>query len=105
MTRFFRDALGNYLGGFSGAEPPLGAIEVPFPPEDGRMKWNGTTWVFTPAELDQIKTADANADLNVKALRAITAVTFNFIKNPLLYATLAEYRTAIRDLYKTLNGG
>jgi hypothetical protein len=106
MTTFYRDAAGNYLGGFDGASPPIGAIEVPFPPSDGRMKWdlvNGG-WSFTAGAIDIINTATANADLNSKALRAITAIDFNFIKNPLLYATLAEYRTAIRDLYKTLNG-
>jgi len=35
-TRYFVDPQGNYLGGFDGAPPPTGAIEVSDPPPDAR---------------------------------------------------------------------
>lgn len=44
-TRYFADLAGNYLGGFSGAEPPPAAVEVPLPPADARMVWDGSTWL------------------------------------------------------------
>lgn len=45
MTKYYVDINGNYLGGFDGAEPPQGAIEVSNPPENGNDTWNGNTWV------------------------------------------------------------
>lgn len=71
-TKYYVDADGEYLGGFAPAPPytvrtpqpdvdgepqpdlvetitpevvpPAGGIEVPFPPADGRMIWNGSAW-------------------------------------------------------------
>ncbi|MBZ8133213.1 hypothetical protein [Afifella sp. IM 167] len=48
-TRFYVDAEGAYLGGFDGAAPPQGAVEVGAPPADGRQKWNGEEWSAPPA--------------------------------------------------------
>lgn len=48
-TIYFRDAAGNYIGGFDGAAPPVGAIEVPNPPEHAGQRWTGTTWGAKPA--------------------------------------------------------
>lgn len=45
QTKYYSDAVGKYLGGFAGAEPPEGAIEVPFPPDHAGDVWNGSTWV------------------------------------------------------------
>jgi hypothetical protein len=45
MTRYYVNAQGNYIGGFNGANPPQGAIEVPNAPNDGRDTWNGQQWV------------------------------------------------------------
>lgn len=45
MTRHFVNAQGRYLGGFDGAEPPEGAIEVQTPPAHGHDTWNGSAWV------------------------------------------------------------
>lgn len=44
MTKFFVDNLGNYIGAFDGAEPPDGSVEVPSPPSDARLVWNGSAW-------------------------------------------------------------
>lgn len=41
QTKYYSDAAGKYLGGFAGAEPPEGAIEVPFPPRFAHAIWNG----------------------------------------------------------------
>lgn len=51
-TKYFRTAAGGYVGGFSGAEPPAGSIEVPFPPEDARQVWNGDDWDPLPSQPD-----------------------------------------------------
>jgi hypothetical protein len=45
MTKFYVDTLGVYLGGFDGAEPPAGAIEVTEPPAHGDDKWINGAWV------------------------------------------------------------
>jgi hypothetical protein len=45
QTLFYVDAQGNYLGGFCGAEPPEGAIEVPFPPSHASQKWDGEKYL------------------------------------------------------------
>lgn len=44
MTKFFVDNNGRYLGGFDGAKPPAGAIEVPAPPAHGRNRWVSGAW-------------------------------------------------------------
>ena len=44
-TRYFVDAeSGRYLGGFAGAEPPSGVIEVDAPPERGADLWVNGAW-------------------------------------------------------------
>jgi hypothetical protein len=45
MTKYFVDDQGNYLGGFDGAAPPSGAIEVANPPCHGKDKWDGMNWI------------------------------------------------------------
>lgn len=44
MTKYFVDANGVYLGGFDGAEPPTGAIEVPDGPDHASQIWSGGAW-------------------------------------------------------------
>ena len=46
-TKYYVDAAGGYLGGFVGAEPPAGAIEVAEPPANGSDIWDGKQ--FKPA--------------------------------------------------------
>ena len=45
MTKYYVDSIGNYLGGFDGAKPPVGAVEVPKQPEHGLDKWINGAWV------------------------------------------------------------
>lgn len=56
MTRFFVDANGKYLGGFDGAEPPVGAIEVPDAPANAAQKWNGAGWDAVPDAVSAAQT-------------------------------------------------
>jgi hypothetical protein len=51
MTRFYVDVAGAYIGGFDGAPPPAGAIEVPAPPPHGLMRRVAGNWIDTPASL------------------------------------------------------
>lgn len=84
MTQYFVDPSGNYLGGFDGATPPTGSIEVPTPPIDGRQKWVNGAWaalvlvpeVISPRQFRQsltyygfrsnVETAIGGADQNTK---------------------------------------
>lgn len=44
-TLYFVDGRGNYIGGFAGAEPPAGAIQVPTPPPvHASQIWDGQAW-------------------------------------------------------------
>lgn len=47
MTKFYIDSNNNYIGGFEGdtGKVPVGAIEVPFPPNDARFTWDGSAWI------------------------------------------------------------
>lgn len=45
MTKYYVDSNGNYVGGFDGALPPAGSIQVPSPPDThASQTWNGSSW-------------------------------------------------------------
>ncbi|TJW57453.1 MAG: hypothetical protein E5X59_01230 [Mesorhizobium sp.] len=48
MTKYFVDGDGVYIGGFDGAKPPNGAIEVPDAPQDASQTWDGHAWGAVP---------------------------------------------------------
>lgn len=54
MTKYYTDPDGNYIGAFDGADPPLGAIEVPTAPEDARQKFLGGEWSAVPEPVPDI---------------------------------------------------
>ena len=56
MTKYFIDSMGNYLGGFDGANPPEGAIEIESPPNHGYDKWDGKKWILhtPPKTVEQL---------------------------------------------------
>ncbi len=100
-TKYYVDDAGNYIGGFDGVEPPAGAIEVPFPPEDARQKWDGAAWLPLPAEPAPVPSEIsrrqffqelANRELITKeeALAAITSGTLPAEFEPLVAAILDE---------------
>lgn len=49
-TKFYVNAEGSYIGGFDGAQPPVGAIEVPTAPEDAQQVWSfdSQSWGSVP---------------------------------------------------------
>lgn len=49
-TKYFVNDKGDYLGGFDGAQPPIGSIEVPFPPMHASQKWDGLMWGKVPTD-------------------------------------------------------
>ncbi len=74
MTKFFRDSNNKYIGGFDGATPPAGAIEVPFPPEHALDTWDGTQWIAhtpTPEEAERAR---------IVALPDVTPVTMKELR-------------------------
>lgn len=68
-ARHYVDSAGNYLGGFQGAEPPAGSIEVPSAPTHAKDKWDGTAW----NEIPRIKT-QKTSDCKQEALRRILLI-------------------------------
>lgn len=48
--KYFVDADGAYLGGYDGAAPPFGAVEVPHAPGDALQRWNGQGFDPPPVE-------------------------------------------------------
>lgn len=92
-TKYYVDQSGNYLGGFSGyqpppvlvtpetgepyeelppyvyATPPAGAIEVPEPPETGLDKWVNGAWVPHVVDLAALR-----AKMHVTTFQAHAAI-------------------------------
>lgn len=62
-TRHYRNAAGDYLGGYGdGAAPPANAIEVTAPPAFGTDLWNGSGWTPRNRPPDWPAFADALED-------------------------------------------
>ncbi len=67
-TLYFVNKSGEYVGAFCGVEPPAGSVEVPFPPEDARQKWNGKGYDspeinYSEARQAAYKSAEAAGEL------------------------------------------
>lgn len=79
MTKFYVNVQGKYLGGFDGAEPPAGAIEVAEAPTDGRHVWNGTAWAEVKTMAEEIAACGAQfkSDMNILQLRWLAAAVAN----------------------------
>jgi hypothetical protein len=53
-TKFYVTVTGAYLGGYDGAEPGEGAIEVAVPPDHALQMWDGEKWLaYVPAKEEQ----------------------------------------------------
>jgi len=94
MTKYYVDNAGAYIGGFDGANPPAGAVEVPTPPADARQVWSGNAW--QAVELSPYDTATLNAALTEpgSVVRALGLVTFQEINKLRSQAGLAQYTMA-----------
>lgn len=64
--KYFIDEQGRYLGGWS-QNPPRGAIEVPFAPDDARQPWLGDRWGAVPLPPVADSDVDAERDRRIDA--------------------------------------
>lgn len=69
MTKYFVDANGSYVGGFDGAEPPEGSVEVPEAPVDARQIWSETAWGDIPVTVpDRVSARRFRMQLRIAGL-------------------------------------
>ena len=53
-TKFYVTKAGAYLGGYDGAEPGKGAVEVAYPPDHAGQIWDGKKWLaYVPPKEEQ----------------------------------------------------
>lgn len=53
-VRYYRDAEGNFLGGFQGVDP-IGGIRVPSAPDHVDQKWVNGAWTAPPKTFKRLK--------------------------------------------------
>jgi hypothetical protein len=82
VTKYYRDAGGNYIGSFSGdtGAVPDGAIEVLNPPLNGLAKWNGSNWNEPQQSRDELIQTDI-AEQGFTDQLAIQAIIRKFMFN------------------------
>lgn len=100
MTKFYVDNQGRYIGGFDGAEPPDGAIEVPNPPDHGDDKLVDGAWVAaTPIVPESVAMWQARAVMIeegiLDAVLTYVAAITNEIERKKAQAKL-EYSSTVR---------
>lgn len=59
--KYYVDSKNRYLGGWD-ENPPEGAIEVPYPPEDYRQIWMGDGWAPVRVTEDEMKASETEQD-------------------------------------------
>jgi hypothetical protein len=63
MSKYFVDAVGNYLGAFDGAKQPNNSVEVATPPQHALDKFQDGEWIaYTPPEptaAEELASSDA----------------------------------------------
>lgn len=95
-TKFYVDSLGNYLGGFDGSPPPVGSVEVPSAPDDGRQKWLNNAWQPYVPDYSTIDSATLNAALIEpgSVVRSLGLVMFQEINKLRVLAGQPQYTMA-----------
>mgnify|MGYP003645219368 CR=1 FL=1 len=98
MTKYFVDSNGVYLGGFAGVEPPLGAVEVYFSPNNATQVWDFEAGAYgsvsPPTPIEQIRAIEAaKADDTAKVIRQtlLMAVVDKAMERPEVVAMLQAY--------------
>jgi len=94
-TKYFVNSAGDYLGGFCGAIPPEGAIEVPTAPNHGTDKYVDGQWQpsheFVLATVREQRTKKLEyADVQINKLEDAGKDTKEW----------RSYRQALRDITK-----
>lgn len=82
MTKFYVDVQGRYLGGFDGAEPPDGAIEVAEPPKHGMDIWANGSWVVVQVVPEQVTSRQAHAAIIMRGHDTAINAYINAITDP-----------------------
>ncbi len=96
MTQYFIDTDGNYLGGFDGAEPPEGSIEVDTPPAHGSDKWTNGAWVVVAIVPESVPKLNARLTL-IDAGYWDEVVAFVTAQGAIALAYLQDAQTMRRD--------
>lgn len=104
-TKYYVNASGTYIGGFAGAEPPAGAIEVPTAPQDARQVWQSNDWSPVPVDVPQEVTRfQALAALHISGwLEAVKAVMADPTTDPLTVLAFDSAQTFKRYSPMVLN--
>lgn len=89
-TKFYVDQSGNYLGGFAGAQPPQGAVQVPGAPTTSSDVYDFTNHVWVPANIPNID------GFMQAALAAAMAQPPATPLNPVLYFEIVKLEYSLR---------
>jgi hypothetical protein len=109
MTKFYVDAQGRYVGGFDGAEPPVGAIEVAEPPQRGTDIWANNIWTVVSIVPEQVTMRQARLALLAAGLLANVDAAINLLPSPMKEEARIEwdYSSTVerhRSLVQALGG-
>lgn len=104
-TKYYVDVAGVYLGGFAGAEPPAGAIEIQAPPEHGHQIWMFPGWSPVPVDVPQEVTRyQALAALHLNGLlAAVKTIMADPATDPLTVLAFDSAQTFKRQSPMVLN--
>lgn len=97
MTKYYVDANGKYIGGFDGAAPPVGAVEVPSAPASASDVWNGDGWTLVAVVPEEVTRRQGIQALLLEGVTEamVEAKIIELITDPLQQAlALAEFRTS-----------
>lgn len=98
ITKYYVDASGNYLGGFQGAEPPVGSVEVPTAPSHASNKWINGAWTVSAASL-KAKVSAKRYDVEV------AGINFSYRTVPTPVSTSRESRASMLGIYNAAKEG
>ena len=69
ITKYYVDQNGVYLGGFSGALPPINSVEIPTPPTNGLDILTNGVWAAVPlTQADYMSKAQSIMDAQAQSM-------------------------------------
>ncbi|WP_406873287.1 hypothetical protein WHT83_06200 [Aminobacter sp. P9b] len=93
MTKYYVNAQGVYIGGFEGAAPPSGSIEVPTAPESATQPWLGDRWGPAPAPVIVLYPVDLWSRLtNAEADQVEAAMATQPVRVQNIFRSASSYR-------------